>query len=393
MRADVAEADRRQEVREAARGWERAGAIGEATRAVIDAGYPDDRARLGPVFRVLVFGFTSVVVSSLFGLFGLFLRPALEQAGWLLLLLFGGVLVAAAELQIGTLRRRQGGTETATAFLGLAYLAGGLLWLVFERGHLGEDVSINLGLILVASLFGAAGYRWGYTVFALASGVALFLLLARGPLGRLLWILVPIVLAPALLRAGDSPRLAPAHRRSCQAVAALSLVFLYLAVHLGSWDVGVVEMVTGHWHGQRGGGGGARPFFVVATALVPVLTLFWGIGTRRRLLINLGLVGLLASIATLRAYVHMMPAWLALLVGGGVAMGLALALRRHLDSGAGHERSGFTAEPLFNDPDRRGTLEAAAGVVSLSPAARPMERPGFQGGGGRSGGGGATGEF
>jgi hypothetical protein len=392
VRADVAEADRRQEVREAARGWERAGAIVKATRATIDAAYPDDRARLGPVFRILVFGFTSVVVSALFGVFGVFLGAALQHAGWLLLLLFGALLVGAAELQIGPLRRRQGGTETATAFLGLAYLAGGFLWLVFGEMHLGEDVSINLGLILVASVLGAAAYRWGYTVFALASGAALFLLLARGPLGRLLWIVVPVVVAPVLLRAGDSPWLAPAHRRSCQALAALSLVFLYLAVHVGSWDVGVVEMLTGHWHGQRSGGG-FRPVLVVATALVPVLTLLWGIGTRRRLLINLGLVGLLASIATLRVYVHVMPAWLALLVGGGVALGLALALRRHLDSGAGHERSGFTAEPLFTDPDRRGALEVVAGVMSLSPAARPMEKPGFQGGGGRSGGGGATGEF
>jgi hypothetical protein len=392
VRADVAEADRRQEVREAARGWERAGAIVKATRAAIDAAYPDDRARLGPVFRILVFGFTSVVVSALFGVLGVFLGGALQHAGWLLLLLFGALLVGAAELQIGPLRRRQGGTEAATAFLGLAYLAGGFLWLVFGEMHLGEDVSINLGLILVASVLGAAAYRWGYTVFALASGVALFLLLARGPLGRLLWIVVPVVVAPVLLRAGDSPWLAPAHRRSCQALAALSLVFLYLAVHVGSWDVGVVEMLTGHWHGQRSGGG-FRPVLVVATALVPVLTLLWGIGTRRRLLINLGLVGLLASIATLRVYVHVMPAWLALLAGGGAALGLALAVRRHLDSGAGHERSGFTAEPLFTDPDRRGALEVVAGVMSLSPAARPMEKPGFQGGGGRSGGGGATGEF
>ena len=189
MRADVAEADRRQEVREAARGWKRAGAIGEATRAAIDAAYPDDRARLGPVFRVLVFGFTIVVASSLFGLFGLFLGPSLEHAGWLLLLLFGGVLVGAAEFQIGTLRRRQGGTEAATAFLGLAYLAGSVLWLVFAGMHLGEEASINVALILAMLLLGAAAYRWGYTLFALASGVALFLLMARGPLGRLLWII------------------------------------------------------------------------------------------------------------------------------------------------------------------------------------------------------------
>jgi hypothetical protein len=392
VKAEVAEADRRQAVREAARGWERAGAINAATRAAIDAVFPDDRARLGPVFRVLVFGFTIVVLGSLFGLLGLALGQALERVGFVVLLLFGGVLIGAAEFQLGALRRRQGGTEAASAFLGLVFLALGFLWFNYEAAHLGDEVSVDLFLVLVVILFGAAASRWGYTLFALASEVALFLLLARGPLGRLWWIIVPLALAPALMRAGDSGRLAPAERRSCQAVAALSLVFLYLAVHVGSWDLGLVERVTGHWHGLRDRGV-SRPVFVVATAVVPVLTLGWGIGTRRRLLIALGILGLLASIGTLRVYVHVMPAWLALLVGGGAAIGLALMLRRYLDTGPDHERSGFTAEPLFDDPERSSALETAASVASLSPAARPVERPGFQGGGGRSGGGGATGEF
>lgn len=396
MRAEAAEADRRLEVRRAARGWQRAGAIDEATRKAIDAAHPDDRSRLGPVFRVLVFGFSVIAVNALLGLFFLMMGRGLEKAGWFLLLIFGLFLVAATEYQIGPLKRSQGGTEAATAFLGVCYLMGGLAWLVFEGSH-GSNAPIDILLILLAAVLGAAAYRWGYWIFAAAAAVCLFNLMARTGFGRVLWVVVPLGLAPVLLAAGDSGRLAPAHRRCAQAIAVVSLVCLYLSVHLSSWDAGLVEDLAGGRHlSEVHEASPLRSLFAVATALVPIVILGWGIAVRGRLLLNLGLVGLLASIVTLRLYVHIAPLWVALLIGGGAALGLALALRRALDSGPGHERHGFTAELLFADPERRSALEVAVGVVSLSPAARPLDhpvQPGFQGGGGRSGGGGATGEF
>ena len=81
MRADVEEADRRYEVREAARGWQRAAAVDEETRKKIDAAYPDDRNRLGPVFRVLVFGFSLVVLQSALGIVGLGVRVRRRVGG------------------------------------------------------------------------------------------------------------------------------------------------------------------------------------------------------------------------------------------------------------------------------------------------------------------------
>jgi uncharacterized membrane protein YgcG len=124
-----------------------------------------------------------------------------------------------------------------------------------------------------------------------------------------------------------------------------------------------------------------------------MLVLAWGVRVRRRSLMSLGFVGLVASIVTLRAYVHVVSLCTALLLGGGAAIGLALALRRVLDSGPGLERHGLTAEPLFADPERRSALEVAVSLAGSSPAARPVEEHGFAAGGGRSGGGGASGGF
>lgn len=391
MRVDAAEADRRHEVREAARGWRRAGAVDLSTQARVDGAYPEDRNRLGPIFRLLVFGFTIMAANSCFGGFGLVLASGHEMATATLLLLFGLALVSATEYQMGPLRRRQAGAEAATAFLGLSYSSGGLVWFLSEAS-LGDEATITGALGLAALLFGAAAYRWGYSTFAAVAGIAFFLLLARGAQGRALWTFVPLLTTPLLLRAGDSARLPPAHRRSAQALAVLGLVFLYGAVHVGSWDEGLVELIADQGKVRREAGV-LRSLSIAATALVPVLTLGWGIVTRRRLLIDLGLVGALASLVTLRFYVHVAPLWVVLLLGGAVALGLALALRRFLHSGPEHERHGFTAEPLYADPEGRSALEVAAGVASLTPAARPIEKPGFEGGGGSFGGGGASGKF
>jgi hypothetical protein len=393
VRSEAAAADRRQQVREAGRTWQRAGVVDERTRAAIDAAYPDDRARLGPVFRVLVFGFTVVAASAVFGLFALFVSDIGDRAAAVLLVSFGAVLVAATELQIGRLRRAEGGTEAATAFLAVSYLLAGLAWLAFQARHRHGLHWIDVTLVLVLLLCGAAAYRWGYALFAVAAAAAVFLLAARGPFGRVLWIAGAVLLAPALLHAAESHALVPAHRRASRAIAAVALVFLYLAVHFGSWDRRIVEVIGGG-AGERGRDSGALLILSgLATALVPLLTLAWGIRTRRRLLIGLGVLGLLASLVTLRFYVHVAPLWLVLLAGGAFALLLASALRRYLESGPGRERGGLTAEPLFGGADGRSVLELAVNVATAAPEAQTPGAPELQPGGARYGGGGASGKY
>ena len=215
MRADVAEAERRHEVRKAARGWQRASAIDEETRKKIDAAYPDDRNRLGRVFRVLVFGFSLVVLQSALGIVGLMFTAASPSAAAVVFFLFGLGLAALTELQLGSLKRRQGGTEAATAFLSAGLLIGSLLFLIFESSNPGERVLFDTALIVSALVLAAAGWRWGYSIFVLAAAICVFILFARAPFGRLSWMVLPLVLAPALLRAADAERFSPAHRRSC----------------------------------------------------------------------------------------------------------------------------------------------------------------------------------
>ncbi len=397
MRAKAAAAERNREVREAARAWHRAGAIDDAQLVGIEAAYPDDRGRLGPVFRTLIGGFTAFGVFVALGLASLVLQVRSETTFGLLCLLFGLGLLALTELQVGPLRRAQGGAETATGLLTVLFLILGVAVFVVLEMELstGLRVLVVLGWSLLVSTF--AALRWGSVSAAIVAATCFFLILAQPPDGRLIWIVAGATIPAVLLRASDSERLGPPHRKALAGVALVGLAALYVAIHLGSWDSGLVGWLSawmwpGEWHPDRWPQ--LRGFAIAATALLPVIVVAAGVWSRRRVVILAGVVMGIASLVTLRVYVHLMPLSFALLLIGTLALFSVLLIRRWLDGAPGRERFGFTAEPLFDNPGRMQLLETAAGMVSLTPVARSAETPqGFEGGGGRSGGGGATDSF
>src|SRR4029453_3138169 len=128
-----------------------------------------------------------------------------------------------------------------------------------------------------------AAVRWGSNVQALLAALSFYALLLNLPGARGLWAVAALVVVPIALDRSSAAALAPRHRRSCEVVLAVSLVALYAAVHVGSWDGRVLESI---------GGAGIddprssplRPLFVVGTAAVPLGLLALGIARRRRLL-------------------------------------------------------------------------------------------------------------
>lgn len=393
MRPEAARADRNAAVRKAARAWKKAGVIDDAALAKIEAAHPDDRVRVGPVFRVLLFIFTLVGINAAFGFVAMLTGGA--DAVWPVLLFGGGVgLVLLTEVQTGAFRRAQGGTEAATSFAALGFLIGGVAWIVTEMGL--SSWNAFWPVLLVSVLLCAAGaWRWGYPVYAAFAVAALFLLFAQLPWGRILWIAVPLGLAPVLLRLGDSAKLPPSHRASATAALVTALAGLYFAVNLQSFDLRGVEILGAPSLFLQSGPRpqALRVASAVATALLPIVLLVLGVHSRRRPLLLVGIVTAVASILTLHVYVDLGPPWLLLVIWGAVALGAALALRRYLDSGPDHERAGFTAEPLFDNLERQGVLEAGAALVTFTPEARTQQAPGFAGGGGEFGGGGSSESF
>ena len=392
MTPGLARAERARAVRDAARSWHRAGAVDEAVLAAVVARYPEDRVRVGPVFRGLLFLFTLVAVCGFFGFIGLLADVQRDDDWAWLAAVAGAAMVVVTEVQIGPLRRRQGGTEAATSFLAVGLLWSAAAWWLFEPSDFDDRATMALICLAAAGLLAAAAWRWGYPLYAGAATAALLVALTPVPGARLLWIVLPLVSAPVLLRLAQSPRLPPSHRASLTAVAFVALGGLYAAVHLGSWDAKLIEEI-----------GGRRPASdsdvlwwaaIAATALVPAALLAAGILRRRYALLLLGVVTGAVSLVTLRYYVHLAPLWVVLVVSGAALSAAVLAVQYYLASGPDGERHGFTASPLFTDLARQRVLEAGVAVLAFSPEARTLpEEPKYDGGGGEFGGGGASGSF
>jgi len=404
VRTDLARADRAAAVRDAARSWRRAGILDEAAFGAVASRFPDDRARVGPVFRALFFLFTMIAVSGGAGFVAMAIGGGHDGvvAGWSLIA--GLALAAATDYLIGPLRRRQGGIEAAASLMAIAFLLAAAAWCLYSSGGLDLHLEDHLwALCLIAAvLAGVAAWRWGYPLYAGAATAAAFAAGAHLPAARALWIVLPLAAAPALLRLAESSRLPPAHRGSAMAVLLVALTGLYLAVHLGSWDRRLVEELGGRPASAPDSplsglahGGLPRWAAVAGTALVPIALLALGLRRRRLPLLLAGTAAAAVSLVTLRHYVHFWPIWAVLCLAGALVIALALAIWRYLESGAGQERAGFTAAPLLTDRGRQALLEAAATALTFQPpshAATPAE-PQFTGEGGRSGGAGASGEF
>ncbi len=382
------EAERVEEVRAAAHGWKRGGAIGAGTFEEILRRYPEPRALPALLWRVLVFVFVSLALLLLLGAFAAGAHGG-ARALIVLFFLFGVACLVATEAQENAPRLALRGGAGATCFWGVVFSLGGLFLLLEETLKVrGED---GLTIVALASLvlWALAAWRWGSPVYAGFAGISLFLLLARAPLAHLLWIAGGVALTLVFERFLDCPSWSPSHRRCAAVLVAVGLLGVYAAVNLYSLDHRLVEKLGSSGLDAPGPGFRERTGSIVLTALVPLALAVWGIRSRRAFVLDIGLVLSALSLLTLRFYVHLAATWLILTLAGAALLLLALGVNRWLARSEAKERRGFTAEPLFADERRLGAFELVPVVAAHAPGPRPPVEPGYQGGGGSFGGGGA----
>jgi len=381
------------EVRGAVRSWRESGAIDAATLQKIEAAYPDPRPRLSAAWRVLIFFLVSVAVNAVFFGIAMVAREAVTAFA----IVFGLLLAIATEvLRVTPLSGN--GSDAAASFWAIVYLLVGVALLGTETMQAQADSLITVVLALAVVLCAAACFHWGYAAYGGFAAASFFLLLGRFPAGRLSWVLggaVLTVVAQAHLDRSYPPPL----RRAVAAVLAVSAAALYLAVNPYSMDHRWIEDLEPGYSPAGPAFEVLRVFGAAGAGIVPIVFVWWGIRARRTLVLDLGLAFAAASLVTLRAYVHLAPLWVLLTLAGVALILESLWLNRWLRTGSGGERGGLTAAPLFSG--RKESLQAAAvvagftGPAAHAPATAGPASPGgdLSTGGGRFGGGGASGEF
>lgn len=384
MRSAWADAERVAEVREAARDWKQAGAIDAETLAAIEAEFPQSRLELARAWKVLIFVLVSVAVLGVqVGVFGF------REMSSGRFFVYAAILAGTTEALRGS-RLSGTGSDAATSFWSVVMLIVGFA-VVLEGGR----AAITTTLAVAGLAWAVACWRWGFALYGAFAAVAGFLVLARFPTGRLGWAIVGAALCAISIGLAGRPRLAPSRRRALAGVFVVSALALYAAINLYSCDKRIVEVI-GEWSETERMTGAAlrvRPALVIATAVIPVLFLVWGIRARRRLVLDTGAALAALSILTLEYYVRFGS--LVITAFGLALIGLALWLNRLLARAPGREIRGFTASPLLTaESEALAPVAALAAASSAAPSVSP-DRPetDFSAGGGKYGGGGATGSF
>ncbi|HZI65945.1 MAG TPA: hypothetical protein VFF17_05205 [Thermoanaerobaculia bacterium] len=383
MRSAWIEAERVGEVRRAARDWKKAGVIGESTLAAIETEFPYPRIELARAWRVLVLVLVSVAILGIqLGIFGFDARGSARY------FVYAAVLAAATEVLRGS-RLAGTGSDAATSFWTVVNLLIGV-------GVLFDAKEATLVSAVACVAFAVACWRWGFAIYGAFAAAAGFLFLARSPYGRLGWAIAGALLCIVSARLAGRARLTPSRRRAFAGVFVVSALAVYGAVNLYSRDERLVEAIGLFAEPRRfvAPPSGARSLFAAATALLPVLFLAWGIRARRRLALDTG--ALLAALSVLTLHYYFRFGSIPITVFGLALIGFALWLNRLLTRAPDGEVSGFTASPLLS-ADSGAIAPAAAlvaaGAAPASPGLPHRDDDPFSPGGGRYGGGGASGTF
>ncbi len=381
-------------VRAAAARWLKQGFVAAGQRAAINEAHAVDYYRPNIFLRIGLFIFTCIGAAAAAGTVALFTESLHSVAAILLVCGFGALGVL--ELLIHNSRHYHSGVDTALLYTALLSFAG-LLGYKYFNSHGGASFeSLVFGgdaggfwlLLALLLMFGTATLRYADRLVAALTYLIYLALVARLllhlPAGKLLLPFALMLASTAGYSFSERARQRADvyyYEAALNVIKLLALISFYLAGNYLIVREGNAALANLPVSVQIP----LAPLFCLFTVVVPLAYIYFGLrqANRMMLLVGLGVVGF--SIYTYRFYRSLLPPEIAAVLAGLVLITGAAAALRYLYT----PKHGLTAaadddEPHFN-------LESL--IVAQTATAPPAQAPGFEFGGGQSGGGGATGQF
>jgi hypothetical protein len=357
-----------------------------------------DLRRTNIFLRLVLFLFTLIIVAAAVALFFAEIVPdSARKSPSILLLLLAGLCYGGAEAAVSQARLYRYGIEEALLACSVGFLCVGIAFAV--SGDLFSTLRPHGNEWLIPAA-GAIASLWIWRRFGLFYAFLAAMIFAAGLAG--LWsssaplqhlILVAIYGAGLAAIVAMRPRHRFTHLNHDYSIAeALLWLGVYLSINL---QISPVNLL-GSWRGDlRNVSQFAKPFYWATWVLIwclPPLVLARGLRTKDRLVIAVGALTAVLTLATNKPYFGWQPhTWDPMLLGA-LLIGTALFIRRWLAQGPDGVRRGFTARRLSSQ-DKRWLNAGSVTIGALTPQSAPEHSEGSFFGGGDSGGGGATSDF
>lgn len=372
------------------RAWARAGLLDAQQGSQLDTALRTDLRRTNIVLRLVLAFFTAVIVAASVGFVLVVLSIRRERAIAVLCGLAAAISYVTAEWLVRSFRLYRFGVEEAltAAAVVLAAIATVTFWIPPNETQFNTVIASGC---LAAAIGSFAVYqRFGY-VYA---GIAAMALLAYVPFLSKWPLLMQRTAAAAILlvifavarahhrRHGDDY---PGDETATLQAAAWTGVYLVSNLQitiLTTTSATFVPPETWFYWGTYG-----------VIWLMPIVGLLIAIREKDRSFLAANLALMLATFVTNKPYLGWPRySWDPMILGVTLA-GSALGLRRWLASGPRQQRSGFTPVRLLEE-DRDAVTRLGTVSAAIHPQITPApEVPDGRFGGGRSGGGGASGSF
>jgi hypothetical protein len=339
-----------------------------------------DLRRTNVFLRVTLFVFGYMIVYSLTGLFVVTMNLS-EGATMYLAGAAGVAFFAVADVLVRRFRLYRFGIEEAAAVAGIGFIA------VAASMAFHPTFSILQALIAAAAGSFVLFRRFGF-VYA---GVAATIFVGLIPFGTAQVDTVRRLAAMAIMlvvffiareRRDDHDWEYPGDSYAVIEVVAWAFLYLLANLKVSSWLASPDEV---------------RPFYWATYAVIwmlPAAGLIVAVRDRHRLMLDVNIILAIVTLLSNKPYLGAAEKPWDPILFGVMLIALAIGLRRWLASGTDANRHGFVAHRLLaSEKERLAQAGAATVFAPGAPPSHTPEPPPAIGGGGTSGGAGASGKF